>query len=49
MNKSIKEYRDAFTSYTHLFPMHPFATSENIRKPEGFLMFSGGREWVHWE
>ena len=22
---------------------------ENIRKPEGFLMFSGGSEKVHWE
>ena len=22
---------------------------ENIRKPYGFLMFSGGREKVHWK
>ena len=22
---------------------------ENIRKPYGFLMFSGGRERLHWE
>ena len=22
---------------------------ENIRKPSGFLLFSGGRERVHWE
>ena len=22
---------------------------ENLRKPSGFLMFSGGRERVHWE
>ena len=39
-------------SLTHSFPMHPFSTSppsENIRKPYGFLMFSGGRERVHWE
>ena len=39
-------------SLTHLFPMHPFSTFstfENIRKPYGFLMFSGGRERVHWE
>ena len=34
---------------THLFPMHAFSTPENIRKPQGFLMFSGGRESVHWE
>ena len=24
-------------------------TFENVRKPHGFLMFSGGRERVHWE
>ena len=40
--------------------MHPFSTTwkhqktvrlppENIRKPYGFLMFSGVRERVHWE
>ena len=34
---------------THLFPMHPSLPPENIRKPFGFLMFSGGREGVHWE
>ena len=34
---------------TRLFPMHAFSTPENIRKPQGFLMFSGGRESVHWE
>ena len=34
---------------THLFPMHPFSSPENIRKPYGFLMFSGGRERMHWE
>ena len=28
--------------------MHPFSTPEN-RKPYGSLMFSGGRERVHWE
>ena len=22
---------------------------ENIKKPQGFLMFSGGREMVHWK
>ena len=26
-----------------------FLPPENIRKPYGFLMFSGGREKVHWE
>ena len=25
--------------FTHLFPMHPFSTPENIKKPYGFLMF----------
>ena len=34
---------------THSFPMHPFSTPRNIRKPLAFLMFSGGRERVHWE
>ena len=38
---------------THFFPMHPFSTSRkhsvenlkvNIRKPYGFLKFSGGIE-----
>ena len=29
---------------THSFPIHPFQTHENIRKPSGFLMFSEGRE-----
>ena len=27
---------------THSFPVHPFSTPENIRKPYGFLIFSGG-------
>ena len=26
-----------------------FLPTENIRKPYGFLMFSGGREGVYWE
>ena len=34
---------------THLFPMTLSLPTENIRKPDGFLMFSGGRERVHWE
>ena len=29
--------------------MHPYPTPENIRQSYGFLMFSGGRERVHWE
>ena len=29
--------------------MHPFSNPENIRKPYGFPIFSGGRERVHWE
>ena len=33
---------------THSFLMHPFSTPENIRKPYGFLTFSGGRKRVHW-
>ena len=32
-----------------LFPMYPFSAPENIRKPFGFLMFTGVREKVHWE
>ena len=37
---------------THSFPINPFSTSENLRKPYVFLMFSGlekgfiGNEWV---
>ena len=34
-------------------PVHSQCTlslpPENIRKPQGFLMFSGDRERVHWE
>ena len=37
----------------HLVPRAPFPRPppppENIRKPYDFLMFSGGRERVHWE
>ena len=39
----------AFSSLTHSFPLLPFSTPEKIRKPYGFLMFSGGRGRVHWE
>ena len=34
---------------THSFPIHSFFPPENIRKPLGFLTFSGGRERVHWK
>ena len=34
---------------THSFPIHPFSTPPHNPKPYGFLMFSGGRERVHWE
>ena len=34
---------------TYLFPIYPFLPPENIRKLYCFLMFSGGREGVHWE
>ena len=37
------------TDLTHSFPMQPFSAPENIRKPYGVLMFSGGRERIHWE
>ena len=30
-----------------LFPMHLFSTPENIKKPQGFLMFSGNTEKVN--
>ena len=35
---------------THSFPIYTFSLPpENIRKPYGFLMFSKGKERVHWE
>ena len=34
---------------TYLFPLHPFSTPWKHQKIFGFLMFSGGREKVHWE
>ena len=35
---------------THLFPIHPSSTPWKHQKTQhGFLMFSGGRERVHWE
>ena len=35
---------------THSFPIYTFSLPpENLRKPYGFLMFSKGRERVHWE
>ena len=47
-----------FQSGVHLVPLfNPFINAQytpslppqNIRKPDGFLIFSGGRERVHWE
>ena len=40
-----------FQSFLNPFvPNAPFPyLLQNVRKPEGFLMFSGGRERVHWE
>ena len=35
--------RFAVSFLTHFFPMHPFSTPDNIKKPYGFLMFSGGQ------
>ena len=36
--------------FNRFIPNAPFLyPPENIRKPYGFLMFSGGRERVHWE
>ena len=34
---------------THSFPVHPFSTSWKHQKTLRFLMFSEGRERVHWE
>ena len=34
---------------THLFLMHPFSTAWKHQKTVRFLIFSGGRERVHWE
>ena len=36
-------------TFTPLFLMHPFSTPRKHEKTEGFLMFSGGRERVHWK
>ena len=34
---------------TRLFPVHFSLPPENIGKPQGFRMFSVGKEKVHWE
>ena len=49
LNKTQSQIRFIWVMLTHLFPMHSFPAPENIRKPQGFVMFSGGRERVHWE
>ena len=33
---------------TYLFPVHPFSTPWKHQKTPGFLMFSRGRERMHW-
>ena len=38
-----------FSYLTHSFPSTLSLIRQNIRKPNGFLMFSGGRERVYWE
>ena len=38
------------TCLTHSLPIYPFSLPpEDIRNPNGFLMFSWVRERVHWE
>ena len=37
------------TDLTHSFPYTLSLPPQSIRKPFGFLMFSEGRERVHWE
>ena len=40
----------AHTEFNSFFPNAPFSPPpENIRKPNGFLMFSEGRQREHWE
>ena len=39
MNKTIKDYRDAFICLTHLFPKHPFPYPLKTSKNFKFLMF----------
>ena len=34
---------------THSLPMTPSLPPENIRKPESFMMFAGGREMMNLE
>ena len=45
----LREMNNKKNTLTHLLPMHPFSNPENIRKPYGFMIFSGGRENVLWE
>ena len=45
-----KPYLNLFFPLNPFVPYAPFLCSpENIRKHDAFLMFSGGRERVHWE
>ena len=49
-SKYVSEVSSAYLTFivplTHLFPMHPFSTPWKL---EGFLMFSAGRERMHWK
>ena len=47
--KKVNKIQNRSLHLTHMFPMHPFPTPENIRKTNGFLIFSVDRERVHWE
>ena len=42
----LEYFSEYIVTLTHLFQMHPFSTPENIRKPYGFFMFSGGTKRV---
>ena len=53
---SLLESFSAWYSLKGSYMLNPFVTNapflcppENIRKPYGFLTFSGGREMVHWK
>ena len=41
-------YFDLIISLTHFIPVLHCYTPENIRKPKGFLVFSGGKAMQNW-
>ena len=49
VSQHLRIIRIVFSILTHSFPMQPFSTPESIRKPYGFLLFSGGRKRALWE